>query len=102
MLCYYSPLKIIKRGDAYHMTKDIINANPYWTRHFVRTQLEKLGVDLTLINTVIGHEKARQEGLGCLSSLSKAKIKVVGGAFEHIARILDLHLDSIDNNDLQH
>jgi len=98
----FNTLKIIKRGDAYHMTKDIINANPYWTRHFVRTQLEKLGVDLTLINAVIGHEKARQEGLGCLSSLSKAKIKVVSGAFEHIARILDLHLDSIDNNDLQH
>ncbi len=93
-------LKTIKRGDAYHMTKGILDANPYWTRHFVRTQLEKNGVDLALINTIIGHEKARQEGLGRFSSLSKAKIKSVGEAFEYIVRMLEL--DDIHNNGLQH
>lgn len=83
-------LKDIKRGDAYHMTKHIIDANPYWTRHFVRTQLEKLGVSLSLINTVIGHEKARQEVLGRFSSSSKADIKRVASAFEQIAEQLGL------------
>jgi hydroxypyruvate isomerase len=82
------------------MTKGILDANPYWTRHFVRTQLEKNGVGLALINTIIGHEKARQEGLGRFSSLSKAKIKSVGEAFEYIARMLEL--DNIHNNGLQH
>ncbi|MGP5521295.1 hypothetical protein, partial [Psychrobacter namhaensis] len=83
-------LKDIKRGDAYHMTKHIIDANPYWTRHFVRTQLEKLGVSLSLINTVIGHEKARQEVLGRFSSSSKADIKRVASVFEQIAAQLGL------------
>lgn len=83
-------LKDIKRGDAYHMTKHIIDANPYWTRHLVRTQLEKLGVSLSLINTVIGHEKARQEVLGRFSSSSKADIKRVASAFEQIAEQLGL------------
>ena len=83
-------LKDIKRGDAYHMTKEIIDANPYWTRHFVRTQLERLGVSLSLINTVIGHEKARQEFLGRFSSSSKADIKRAASAFEQIAEQLGL------------
>lgn len=83
-------LKDIKRGDAYHMTKHIIDANPYWTRHFVRTQLENLGVSLSLINTVIGHEKARQEVLGRFSSSSKADIKRVASVFEQIAAQLGL------------
>lgn len=83
-------LKDIKRGDAYHMTKHIIDANPYWTRHFVRTQLENLGVSLSLINTVIGHEKARQEVLGRFSSSSKADIKRVASVFEKIAVQLGL------------
>ena len=83
-------LKDIKRGDAYHMTKHIIDANPYWTRHFVRTQLENLGVSLSLINTVIGHEKARQEVLGRFSSSSKADIKRVASVFEKIAAQLGL------------
>lgn len=83
-------LKDIKRGDAYHMTKEIIDANPYWTRHFVRTQLERLGVSLSLINTVIGHEKARQEVLGRFSSSSKADIKRVASVFEQIAEQLGL------------
>ena len=83
-------LKDIKRGDAYQTTKHIIDANPYWTRHFVRTQLEKLGVSLSLINTVIGHEKARQEVLGRFSSSSKADIKRVASAFEQIAAQLGL------------
>lgn len=80
----------IKRGDAYRMTQDILDADPYWTRHFVRTQLEKYGVNLALINTVIGHEKGRQEALGQLSSSSKAKIKGVGGFLEHLANLLEL------------
>ncbi|WP_299331108.1 hypothetical protein [uncultured Psychrobacter sp.] len=83
-------LKDIKRGDAYHMTKHIIDANPYWTRHFVRTQLENLGVSLSLINTVIGHEKARQEVLGRFSSSSKADIKRVASVYEKIAAQLGL------------
>ncbi|MDE4454827.1 hypothetical protein [Psychrobacter sp. DAB_AL62B] len=90
-------LKDVKRGDAYHMTKDIIDANPYWTRHFVRTQLERLGVQLSLINTVIGHEKARQEVLGRFSSSSKADIKRVASIFEQIAEQLGLRHIKIDN-----
>ena len=90
-------LKDIKRGDAYHMTKNIIDANPYWTRHFVRTQLEKRGVELPLINTVIGHEKARQEVLGRFSSSSKADIKRVAPVFEQIAEQLGLNLIEINN-----
>ena len=53
-------------------TKNFIELDPYWTRHFVRTQLERLGVNIVLINGVIGHEKNRQEALGKFSSLSKA------------------------------
>ena len=90
-------LKDIKRGDAYHMTKEIIDANPYWTRHFVRTQLEMHGVQLSLINTVIGHEKARQEVLGRFSSTSKADIKRVASIFEHIAEQLGLTDIKINN-----
>ncbi|KRG35123.1 hypothetical protein AK822_10180 [Psychrobacter sp. P11F6] len=90
-------LKDIKRGDAYHMTKEIIDANPYWTRHFVRTQLERHGVQLSLINTVIGHEKARQEVLGRFSSTSKADIKRVASIFEQIAEQLGLTDIKIDN-----
>ncbi len=83
-------LKNIKRGDAYKMTHEIVDADPYWTRHFVRTQLEKYGVNLALINTIIGHEKSRQEALGQLSSSSKSKIKGVGGVLERIANLLEL------------
>ena len=83
-------LKDIKRGDAYHMTKHIVDLNPYWTRHFVRTQLENLSVSLSLINTVIGHEKARQEVLGRFSSGSKADVKQVASVFEQIAAQLGL------------
>ena len=90
-------LKDIKRGDAYHITKKIIDANPYWTRHFVRTQLEKRGVQISLINTVIGHEKARQEVLGRFSSSSKADIKRVAPIFEQIAEQLGLNLIEINN-----
>ena len=90
-------LKDIKRGDAYHMTKHIVDINPYWVRHFVRTQLENLGVPLSLINTVIGHEKARQEVLGRFSSSSKADIKRVASAFEEIAEQLGLTNIKINN-----
>lgn len=91
----FDALTIIKRGDAYQMTKQIIDENPYWTRHFVRSQLEKMGVDLALINAVIGHERARQEVLGRFSSLSKAQVKNVGHAFERIAVMLGLNDMSI-------
>ena len=93
----FDTLITIKRGDAYQMTKQIIDANPYWTRHFVRTQLEKMEVDMVLINAVIGHEKARQEGLGRFSSLSKSQIKSVSRAFEQIA--VRLGLDKITINE---
>tara|TARA_R110000765_G_scaffold175983_2_gene280973 strand:- start:761 stop:3247 length:2487 start_codon:yes stop_codon:yes gene_type:complete len=88
-------LKDIKRGDAYHMTKDIIDANPYWTRHFVRTQLEKRGVQPPLINTIIGHEKSRQEVLGRFSSCSKADIRRVAPIFEQMAEYLGLNIIEI-------
>lgn len=93
----FDTLTIIKRGDAYHMVKDIIDANPYWTRHFVRTQLEKRGVDMVLINAVIGHEKARQEALGRFSSLSKSQIKKVSFEFEDIANELGLNAINIQS-----
>lgn len=92
----FDALTIIKRGDAYQMTKSIIDENPYWTRHFVRSQLEKLGIGLALINAVIGHEKARQQVLGRFSSLSKSQIKGVGHAFERIAMMLGLNEISIN------
>ncbi|WP_348549580.1 hypothetical protein AADH33_03480 [Psychrobacter sp. KFRI-CH2-11] len=92
----FDALTIIKRGDAYQMTKSIIDENPYWTRHFVRSQLEKLGVELVLINAVIGHEKARQEVLGRFSSSSKSQIKSVSYAFERIAVMLGLDKISIN------
>ena len=96
---HFDALTIIKRGDAYHMTKNIVDANPYWTRHFVRTQLERMDVDLVLINAVIGHEKPRQEALGRFSSLAKSQIKTVSLAFEQIASMLGL--DDINLNGLQ-
>lgn len=86
----HDKLILIKRGTVYKMTKELIDLNPYWTRHFVRTQLEKQGVDIALINGVIGHEKNRQEALGNFSSLSKEQIKSVGKSFEEIARQLGL------------
>ena len=75
------------------MTKEMIDISPYWTRHLVRTQLERQGVNITLINGVIGHEKNRQEALGKFSSLSKDQIKSVGKSFEKIARQLGLNDD---------
>lgn len=96
----FDVLTIIKRGDAYQMAKSIIDENPYWTRHFVRSQLEKMDVDLALINAVIGHEKARQEVLGRFSSLSKSQIKSVGHAFERIAMMLGLNEMSVSRSAL--
>lgn len=87
----FDKLVPIKRGVVYAMTKDFIELNPYWTRHFVRTQLERLGVSITLINGIIGHEKNRQEVLGKFSSLSKAQLKAVGRALEDIAGQLELN-----------
>ncbi|WP_352259754.1 hypothetical protein [Psychrobacter sp. TB55-MNA-CIBAN-0194] len=92
-----SNLKDIKRGDTYNFTKNVIDANPYWTRHFVRTQLEKRSVQLPLINTIIGHEKSRQEVLGRFSSSSKRDIRRVAPVFEQIAEQLGLNLIEINN-----
>lgn len=88
-------ITLIKRGAVYEMTKELIDLNPYWTRHFVRTQLERKGADIALINGVIGHEKNRQEALGKFSSLSKEQIKSVGKSFEEIARQLGLSDDAM-------
>lgn len=87
----FDKLVPIKRGVVYAMTKEFIELDPYWTRHFVRTQLEKLGVNIVLINAIIGHEKNRQEALGQFSSLSKAQLKEVGEALEDIAGQLGLN-----------
>lgn len=84
---------LIKRGTVYKMTKQLMDISPYWTRHYVRTQLESNGVDIALINAVIGHEKNRQEALGKFSSLSKKQIKSVGNTFEKIAEQLGLNED---------
>lgn len=89
----YDKLVPIKRGMIYKMTKEFIDLNPYWTRHFVRTQLEKLGVSIALINSIIGHEKNRQEVLGKFSSVSKAQIKGVSKSLENIADQLGLNVN---------
>ena len=87
----YDRLVSIKRGDMYQMLKEFIDLSPYWTRHFVRTQLEKNNVPIHLINSVIGHEKTTQEALGKYSSTSNQQIHAVSQTFQKIA--VDLQLD---------
>lgn len=87
----------IKRGDASKMTQELSPFHdPYDTRHFVRVSLERQGVNMTLINAIIGHEKHEEEALNSYSSVSKAAIKNVGSNFEQIALELGLQ----DFNDI--
>lgn len=88
----FDKLHAIKRGDINAFLQDFIELDVYWTRHFVRTQLEKRQVQIHLINTVIGHEKNQQEALGKFSSTSKKQVHDVRHTFEHIAT--DLALDN--------
>nr|WP_145951680.1 hypothetical protein [Moraxella osloensis] len=88
----FDKLHAIKRGDMNAFLQDFIKLDVYWTRHFVRTQLEKRQVPIHLINTVIGHEKNQQEALGKFSSTSKKQVHNVRHTFEHIAT--DLALDN--------
>ena len=88
----FDKLHAIKRGDMNAFLQDFIKLDVYWTRHFVRTQLEKRQVPIHLINTVIGHEKNQQEALGKFSSTSKKQVHDVRHTFEHIAT--DLALDN--------
>ena len=89
----YDKLIQIKRS---HISKLLANYMPfedsYWTRHFLRTQLEKLNVSMILINTVIGHEKNRQEALGQFSSVNKQQIWQVRDTFEEIAQKMNLRM----------
>ena len=89
----YDKLIQIKRS---HISKLLADYMPfedsYWTRHFLRTQLEKLGVSIILINTVIGHEKNRQEALGQFSSVNKQQIWQVRDTFEEIAQQMNLRM----------
>ena len=87
----FDKLHAIKRGDMNTFLQDFIELDVYWTRHFVRTQLEKRQVPIHLINAVIGHEKNQQEALGKFSSASKKQVHDVRHTFEHIAK--DLALD---------
>ena len=81
----------IKRRDVSKMTEDLTPFHdPYGTRHFVRVNLERQGLSMTLINAVIGHEKHEEEVLHSYSSVSKAAIKNVDSNFEQIALELGL------------
>lgn len=89
----YDKLIQIKRS---HISKLLADYMPfedsYWTRHFLRTQLEQLNVSMILINTVIGHEKNRQEALGQFSSVNKQQIWQVRDTFEEIAQQMNLRM----------
>lgn len=89
----YDKLIKIKRS---HISKLLADYMPfedsYWTRHFLRTQLEQLNVSMILINTVIGHEKNRQEALGQFSSVNKQQIWQVRDTFEEIAQQMNLRM----------
>ena len=89
----YDKLIQIKRS---HISKLLADYMPfedsYWTRHFLRTQLEQLNVSMILINTVIGHEKNRQEALGQFSSVNKQQIWQVRDTFEKIAQQMNLRM----------
>lgn len=88
----FDTLNAIKRGEMNTLLKDFIELDFYWTRHFVRTQLEKREVPIHLINGIIGHEKNQQEILGKFSSTSLKQLHNTRHTFEKIA--VDLTLDS--------
>lgn len=87
----YDNLVAIRRGDIYRLTQEFVNMNPYWCRHFVRTQLEKRKTPMHLINSVIGHEKNNQEALGEYSSASNQDIHSVSQPLQAIAVELGLN-----------
>lgn len=80
----------IKRGQVATILQPILDLSVYWTRHFVRTQLEKRQVPMPIINQIIGHERHLQEGLGGYSTLSKADIKRQTQVFDEIAMDIGL------------
>ena len=89
----YDKLIKIKRSYISKLLADYMPfEDSYWTRHFLRTQLEKLNVSMILINTVIGHEKNRQEALGQFSSVNKQQIWQVRDTFEEIAQQMNLRM----------
>lgn len=85
----------VKRGHIEQFIKPFFEIDPYFTRHFVRVQLEKRGVEMPIINAVIGHEKHRQEFFGQYSSGCKSDVYAVADVFETIAK--DLSLTDIEN-----
>lgn len=87
----FDKLIAIKRGDMNTLLEPFIALDFYWTRHFARTQLEKEGVAIHLINAVIGHEKTQQEVMGKYSSVSTKQLHNVRHTFENIA--VNLRLD---------
>lgn len=87
----YDNLVAIRRGDIYRLTQEFVNMNPYWCRHFVRTQLEKRKTPMHLINSVIGHEKNNQEALGEYSSASNQDIHSVSQPLQDLAIELGLN-----------
>ncbi len=86
----------IQRGQVAQLLKNIIELSPYWTRHFVRTQLEKRQMPMTIINEIIGHERHLQQALGEYSSISKSQIKQQAKIFDDIATELGLTLSDKD------
>lgn len=89
----YDELIKIKRSHISELLSDYMPfEDSYWTRHFLRTQLEKLNVSMILINTVIGHEKNRQEALGQFSSVNKQQIWRVRDTLEKIAQQMNLRM----------
>lgn len=89
----YDELIKIKRSHISKLLSDYMPfEDSYWTRHFLRTQLEKLNVSMILINTVIGHEKNRQEALGQFSSVNKQQIWRVRDTLEKIAQQMNLRM----------
>ena len=83
-------LNPIKRGDITKATPHELDIDPYWVRHFVRTQLEKLNTPIPLINEIIGHERRDQEALNKYSSITKQQIYQVGPTLEIIAQAIGI------------
>ena len=83
-------LNPIKRGDIIRKTPHELDIDPYWVRHFVRTQLERLNTPIPLINEIIGHERRDQEALNKFSSISKQQIYGVGATLEIIAQSIGI------------
>lgn len=83
-------LNPVKRGDITKSTPHELDIDPYWVRHFVRTQLERLNTPIPLINEIIGHEKRDQEALNKYSSISKQQIHKVGPTLEIIAQTIGI------------